>query len=321
MNRATSNSEQDNEQRQQLVRYLYGDLEPQELLQFEQQLETNASLRDLLEQEQQLQMSFPVGTQPQITDSRLQGNQWLLQKKLLKSARPRFSIIRFFHDLLQKPAVLIVQLSAMAATFALGLMVAQQSNLAGDSENLLTAASSPLEFINEEDYEIYQLQINNYDAVNGEIDFSFSLASKTQLSGNVADPGISGLMATSLQNDIDSAARIAAIEVLQPVAAQTQVVDAMMYLLRNDRNPGVRYQAVELLVQLADEERVRESLRQALSDDVNPGVRLEAFNALVNYVDEDTLNTFRQRMYTDSNSYIREQSQYLVEIAELDAPI
>ena len=194
-------------------------------------------------------------------------------------------------------------------------------NAPGSGDDLLASNVSPLELISEEDYEIYQLQINNYDAANGEIELSFSLASETALKGNIADPVISGLMAAALQNDIDSAARLQAIEVLQPVATQARVIDALMYLLRNDHNPGVRYQAVEILVQMADEERVRDSLRQALSEDVNPGVRLEAFNALANYVDEDTLNIFRQRIGTDSNSYIRQQSQLIVETAELDAPI
>ena len=304
-----------------VIRYLYGDMNAEELQQFQRQVESDEVLKSLLEEEQDLQASFPPGTRPRIEDARVQGNQWLLQKKLLRLSRRKFSIRGYFQSLVQKPRTLIVQLSAMAATFMLGLMVAQQGGVPGTDANLLAANESPLDLINEGDYEIYQLQINNYDAVNGEVDLSFALASETRLAGNVADPRISGLMATALENDIDSAARLQAIEVLQPVASQDRVIEALMYLLGNDRNPGVRYQAVELLVQLADEDRVRDSLRQALSRDVNPGVRLEAFNALVNYIDEDTLNTFRQRIETDSNSYIREQSQYIVESVELDAPI
>ena len=114
-----------------VVRYLYGDMNPEELLEFKQQLVGDVSLRALLEEEQQLQASFPVGTQPKIDSNRVQGNQWQLQKKLLRLSRRGFSIKGYFHDLLQKPGKLIIQLSAMAATFVLGLILAQQDKCPG----------------------------------------------------------------------------------------------------------------------------------------------------------------------------------------------
>jgi HEAT repeat protein len=208
----------------------------------------------------------------------------------------------------------------MAMTFVIGVMVAtpadvQNSN--GGAAQLVsgigTAALTPLALINDEDYEIYQLKVNEYDAATGDIDLSFSLASETRLSGNVADQRIHQLMAAALQDDIDSASRLDAINALQPVASGDLVYEALIHVLTNDQNPGVRYQAVQSLVTLADQERVRDALRFALRQDVNQGVRVEAFNALVNYQDEQTLAVFRVQMEADSNEYIRAQSRSIIE--------
>ena len=173
--------------------------------------------------------------------------------------------------------------------------------------------------VNDEDYEIYQFKVNDYDATTGAIDLSFSLASETRLTGNIADQQINGLMAVALQNDIDSASRLDTINALQPVAAGDQVLGALIHVLTNDQNPGVRYQAVQSLVQLSHEESVREALRYALSEDVNQGVRVEAFQALVNYPDEQTLAIFRQQMDADSNEFIRTQARTIVEEADGDS--
>lgn len=142
---------------------------------------------------------------------------------------------------------------------------------------------------------------------------SFSLASETRLSGNVADTGIHQLMAVALQNDIDPAARIDSINALLTVSDGTDVYEALIYVLRNDLNPGVRYQAIQSLVALAHEEQVREALRFALTEDVNPGVRLEAFEALANNPGSQTLAVFREQMENDSNEYLRAQARNIVE--------
>jgi HEAT repeat protein len=124
-------------------------------------------------------------------------------------------------------------------------------------------------------------------------------------------------MTVALQNDISAAARLDTINALQPVSASIEVYQALIFTLMNDPNPGVRYQAVQALVGLAHEEPVRQGLRQALSEDINTGIRIEAFDALANYPDDKTLETFRQRINADSNSYIRTRAKSIVESSDL----
>ncbi len=315
------NIPEDKEQLQHLViRYLYGDLNDAEKSQFTEELGQNDALQKMLEQEQYFESALPIGAQPSIDAERMQGNRWLLRQRLQQENRGRFSLRQWLQSLFERPLTLAFQTAGMAATFVLGLMIATPSPGPVDQSGVSTLASvqqsqetSPLALINDEDYEIFELQVASYDAASGDIDLSFSLASETHISGNIADEEIHGLMAVALTNDIDSAARMETIDVLQPVVSGDRVYEALIYVLTNDQNPGVRYQAVQSLVELAHEDSVREALRYALSEDVNPGVRLEAFQALVNDPDEATLAVFRQQMDVDSNEYIRAQARSIVE--------
>lgn len=308
------------ESMQQLVmEYLYGEMTAEARQEFEQQLAQNALLRALLESEQRFDSAIPRGTQPRIDAERLQGNRWLLHQNLQREARTRVSLQQWLRGLADRPLAVALQGAAMAATFVLGVLVASPALNEGSPGNALlagngaNAALAPLAFIDNDDFEITQLEVNSYDATTGEIDLTFALASESRLRGNVADQGIHRLMAVALQNDIDSAARIDTINALQPVRDGSDVIEALIYVLRNDENPGVRYQAVQSLVTLAHEEQVREALRYALSEDVNPGVRLEAFQALASNPDARTLDVFRQQMDEDSNEYIRAQARTIVE--------
>lgn len=305
-----------------VISYLYGDLDAEELRQFEKELETSSQLQQLLEDEQRLDSAFPIGTQPSVSAERLQGNRWLLHQNLQKESRNLFSIKQWLDGLAEKPFTVAFQGAAMAMTFVLGIYVAapavspESMGVEGLVVSTEQADFTPLQLVNNEDYEIYQLKVNGYDATTGDIDLSFSLASETRISGNVADQNIHGLMAVALQNDISSASRLDAIDALQPVSTGNEVYQALIHVLKNDRNPGVRYQAVRSLVALAHEGEVRDALRNALSDDVNQGVRLEAFQALVAYPEEETLQILRQKMDTDSNEFIRAQSKMIVEESE-----
>ncbi len=301
-----------------VISYLYGGLDAEELRQFEKELETNAPLRQLLEEERRFDTALPQGVQPLVNEERLQGNRWLLHQNLQKQRRSLFSIRQWLGELTERPFVVAFQGAAMAMTFVLGIYVASPVTEApvGALISAAEPAFTPLRMIQDDDYEIYQLKVNAYDAATGDIDLSFSLASETNITGNVADQNIHGLMAVALQNDIDSASRLDAINALQPVTTGDDVYQALIHVLKNDRNPGVRYQAVRSLVALAHEDEVRDALRNALSEDVNPGVRLEAFQALVAYPEEETLQILRQKMDADSNEFIRKQSRIIVEESE-----
>jgi hypothetical protein len=302
------------EQRQELVlRFLYGDLNHAEKSGFEQQLENDAELRRLLEDEQQFQQMLPRGTAPRVDSERLLGNRYLLRKNLRGSQLAKFNFGEWLLALTRKPGVLAVQFGGMAAAFVLGLMVTGQSGLPFNRVTESFRLSSPLALVSEEDYQVAQLRINSYDEASGAIDLTFSLVSDSTVQANINDAGVRKLMTTALQDDVDSAVRLQTVSALAPVNQQRDVYRTLIYLLTSDQNPGVRYEVVSLLVELAEEEEVRAALRLALQQDVNSGVRLEAFNALASFRDEKTLAVFRESMTRDNNEYIRMSARSIVE--------
>ena len=61
-----------------VIQYLYGGLNAEEVAQFEQELEANSVLRNILEEEQRLDSAIPIGVQPQIDADRLPEKRGLL---------------------------------------------------------------------------------------------------------------------------------------------------------------------------------------------------------------------------------------------------
>lgn len=297
---------------QQVLEYLYGDLDANDRGHFEQALADDLDLKRVFELEQRLDTALPPGFAPLIDEERLQGNRWLLRQNLQKATRPRFSLLNWLRA---RPLFVIMQGATMAMTFVLGLLMAglPQSGALPAVSSSGTAAVSPLALIGEDEFEIFELRVNEFDAETGAIDLTFALASESQLRGNVADERIHQLMAVALQDDIGSADRLETINALEPVRGGNDVYRALIHVLLTDENPGVRYQAVSALADLADQDGVKDALRLALRQDMNQGVRVEAFNALSEHRDEETLALFREQMQTDSNEYIRARSREIVE--------
>ena len=298
-----------------VIQYLYGDMSDADKQLFQQWLAAEPALSEMLEEEEQLQALVPIGTRPFIDEQRLQANRWLLQRRLQSNGGSKIAV--WAKSLFHNPMRLAFQGAAMAATFVLGLMVANDpvSTLAPSDSLAINEDTSPLplSLIGDDDYEIFEFGINDYDANTGDIDLTYSVASKTRLTGNVKDAQINSLMAEALQNDIASGARIDTVSVLSTVMTGPQIMQAMVHVLRNDPNPGVRYEAVQSLVALADDPSVREVLRGTLREDVNPGIRLAAFDALSAYSEEDdTRSVLLHSVENDGNDYIRAQAQQLL---------
>ena len=303
---------------EQLVfRYLYGDLNEAELQRFQQELDNNPALQARLQEEQALEALLPRGTRPQISDARLQQHRRGLALRAQSSTEVAgaFGLLNW----LKHPLGLTAQLAALALAFMLGAVTSGNDAVQVASADML----SPLDLVRDEDYEIYAMQINSFDATTGAIDLSFSLASESHFVGNVADAGVQMLVDVALRNNIDDAGRLEAVEVLRYASADMTVDEAapqgLIYALNEDYNPGVRYTAATSLAPLAWNENVRVALLQALNEDSNAGVRMVAFDALAEQPDASTLNVFRQRMLADGNEYIRDRARDIVEQFDVNA--
>ena len=300
---------------QRVFRYLYDDLAPEERRRFELDLEDNPALQTALDQQRQLDEMLPRGLGPLLDEQRLQDNFAAAMGRIRRQSTPVSSWSDLLAAMVRSPVWLSAQALGLGLAFGLGMML---DTPATSPQSGSLASLSPLDLVKDEDYEIYQMEVNSFDAATGAIDLSFSLASNSRFVGNVADAGVQALINVALRDDVDDEARLKSVELLQYAGLETDgqgeaTPPGLLHALANDINPGVRYSAATSLVSYADDEQVRDVFRQALLEDTNPGVRMVAFETLADQPDTATLDVFRQKMVADSNDYIRNRARSIVD--------
>ncbi len=308
------NIPEDREKLEQLViDYLYGNLNEAEQADFDKALAGNTLLQEIVAAERNLDKVIPRGTAVYIDDERMADSHRQLRRSLQKQIANRSVIGEFLRALLHRPSLVALQSVALAASYVLGFLIASPGTEVESQGSPAAGITTPLAMVGEQDYEIAEMHIDRFDPVSGDIELSFSIASDTRISGNVADSGIRTLMSVALLDEIDEAATLNTIEALQSASYDDEVSASLIHVLNNDGNPGARYQAVRSLIDHVDRRQVRGALRTALQQDVNPGVRVEAFNALAENPDAETLAVFQQRAEVDGNEYIRQRAREIVE--------
>ena len=299
-----------------ILAYIYGDLDLKQRETLEQRLDLDADFRAIFNAQQKFDQLLKRGTQPVVDDKRIQGVRWSLQRRLRKEANKRASNFGKLANLWHMQVSFKVQFASMLLTFMLGVLFAQSGwHSEGQSESIVVnhAKTGPLDLIKSDDYQIVDLNLRQVNPGNGEVKVSFSLASQTNVDGNLANPEIQNLLVETMKNDVSDSTRLDLIELLKNYVNAHQVRDALIYSLLNDPNPGVRMVAAETLAKLSHDKAMRKVLRQALQNDINPGVRVEVFQALARHLDDqETIETFKQYGLKDSNQYIRDQAQSLV---------
>jgi hypothetical protein len=174
------------------------------------------------------------------------------------------------------------------------------------------AGASPASLIGPDDLEIVGLRIAAFDPSTGRVRLSFDAVAGVTLEGNLRDEAVQGVLAAALRGDLESAARLQAVDLMQRQTGSSEVRDALIYALLHDENPGVRLKAVEALMGLAHDARVRQALLSALERDLNPGVRVEAIQALRSFRDPVTLRVMEKKATADENPYIRAEARRIV---------
>ncbi len=315
-----------------VLAYLYDDLSSQQRQLFEQRLKQDGKLKQLFEQQKQLDQIIKPGTHPSIDKNRMDGVHWALHRRLRKAAPKQHSLFTKLTQLWQMRVNFQTQLVSMSLTFILGFILAGSEFLV--DENVVESVQTnnekvyinqsplgPLMLIKNDEYEIVDLQLNQFDPERGQGNVSYSLSSQTEITGKVTDQKILNLLTTTMKNRVSDATRLELIEVLKEHTRTAQVRDALSYSLLNDPNPGVRMAAAESLTLLAQDKSIRKVLRQALQKDINSGIRVEVFQALIQHLDDqETIKTLKDFSINDSNYYIRNQAKILTDKMSAQAP-
>lgn len=307
-----------------ILDYLYNELSNQQRQLFEQRLEKDADFAELFERQKQLAQLIKPGTQPFIEKDRMDGLHWSLHRRLLKESKKQHSLFSKLTNIRHLQMNFSTQLASMLLTFTLGFLLAGsefsddkndlESGMTSEKISFVQRQSEPLTLIENDDYEIFDLQLTQLDPETGQVKVAYSLASQTQIEGNISDQKILNLLSTTMKNKVSDSTRLELVEVLKEHTKIVQVRDALSYSLLNDPNPGVRMAAAESLALLSQDKDIRRVLRMALQNDINSGIRIEAFQALIQHLDDkETINTLKQHSINDSNYYIRQQAKKLTD--------
>ena len=315
-----------------IVDYLYGELNQSQTSAVEERIKIDLQFAEAVAQQKQLEQILPVGAAPVINKDRMQGVHWSTHRALRQQNQSRWSLLNIVSSIWQCKVTMKVQLASIFTAFAIGWLVSQPSfnassttldEVAIETKSFLTTPSSeqrsaenamlPVKLIKQGDFEITNLSLDEVDAQSGMVNVTYSLIAQTSLKGNIANPDIQNLLATTIKNDVSDGTRLALVDLLKDQTDTEHVRDALSYSLLNDPNPGVRMAAAESLVKLSDNSQVRESLRQVLKSDINPGIRIKVFQALAKYSSEiETQKILEQFSQKDNNQYIREQAKSLL---------
>ncbi len=288
------------EKRERVLLFIYGELSPEQERAFRSELETDAELKRLLEEERRFDALYSPSQAdpapaPLVDESRL-----LLRAALRREQRrSRWSSL-WDHSrwgLWLRPA------------FALcfGLLLGWGLVAKGPRAEGAFALG-----------DVVGLRVLHYDKASGRTQLSVRMLTEQKIEGHIGDEAVQMLLVSALHSSERDADRLQAVDWLEPKSDQLEIRRALIEALRADENPGVRVKAAEVLAGMAAEKDVRQVFRQALQQDANMGVRVAAIEAIASFRDSATLDLMQRLMVHDENDYIRLEARRALETARAE---
>ncbi|TFB13248.1 HEAT repeat domain-containing protein [Candidatus Marinimicrobia bacterium MT.SAG.4] len=303
--------------KEEVLLYLYGELSEEDKLSFEEDLAKYDNLRKIYEAEKKNHEFFSLSTEKEISDSLLQDSRSELRRRLKEENNSSLTDSSasggLLHLLFGSPSKIVAALSMLTFGILLGKFVSIQIDFDNGIEvHQLTSSIEGIisnELLGSADMEIADMKIVAYDAESQEITLSIDAVTSVAIRGNISNHKIQTILAAALQSDLGPSIRLKSVDLLQMNIGNIEIVNALIYALKNDDNPGVRLKAVEALGPYSDNSDVKEALLNTLKFDQNAGVRIQAILALKDNKDPKVLEVLKQKMESDENEYIRDQSR------------
>lgn len=303
--------------KEQVLLYLYGELSEEDTLSFEKDLAKYDNLRKIYEEEKKVHELYSLRSDITIPDSLLQESRSKLRERLrdenLKTLDYAHSLNSIFFHLFGSPSKTIVALSMLITGILLGKFISIEVDFDNGIEvHQLTASrngSISTELFGSDVMDIVDMTIVAYDAELDEVTLSVVAVTSIGIKGNINNNKIQTILAAALQSDLRPSIRLKSIDLLRMNIENDKIVNALIHALDNDDNPGVRLKAVEALSPYTDNHDVKDALLNTLKYDQNAGVRIQAILALKDNKDPKVLEVLKDKMESDENEYIRDQSK------------
>jgi len=297
--------------RDQILLYLYKELDDPERIEIEQHLERCSECSAEVERERALHRLMDRREHPAVSLALLASCRARLAEALEGEPRRRWAWGRFWGGIaalrpsFQPALAALLLLVGFLAGWGLsafqrlpqlpGLTRAEEFNLANIS-SIHSISTDP----------------------TGQLEVVFDTTRRRVLRGTSRDPRVEQLLVYAAKNYSNPGIRLDSIELLKDRVEDGEIRGALVSALRADRNAGVRLKALQALKNSVADEQVRQALLEVLRRDDNPGLRIEAIDQLSKLRDASTVPLLQQLAAGDPNNYVRLRSASA--LRELNAP-
>jgi anti-sigma factor RsiW len=162
-------------------------------------------------------------------------------------------------------------------------------------------------------------------APGGQVQLVLDETRQRTVTGALDDDNIRALLMSAAKDPSDPGLRAESVDILNRRAQASDVRDVLLSAMRHDQNAGVRLKAMEGLKAFARDPEVRSALADVLLQDENPGLRTQAIDLLtaddVQGLDSHIVGTLQELMRRESNAYVRQRSQHILQTINASSEI
>lgn len=307
----------DDDIRDRISLYLYGELSVEDRQRFEQEMEASPDLAAEVEAERAFFAVMETRPEAQLPAGLLAECRHDLMREVYRDAHGAAAAepkrTGWFESWMAGLAGMRIawQPTAALALLALGFWGgrATQQALSGsaDPRPSQAAIAGP---------DLGAVESIDFDAAAGNVEIV--LQAERTLRGAPNDPVIRGLLISNVRSP-NSGVRMETVEALRPRSEDEEIRQALIQAMLEDPNPGVRLKALDALAEHGRRQDVRQALVEALRSDQNTGVRVQAVDLLTAHPDREIVGDLQQLVLDEPNPYVRLQCQRILQ--ELNASV
>jgi hypothetical protein len=208
------------------------------------------------------------------------------------------------------PMRMLESATLIAMGLAFGVYISnQQSAVIPVAESVSDISSVP------ENSTVSNVRIVKTDASTATVEFVGDVVQPLRFTGRLEDDTTQRLLFSAVQDSMNPASRMQAVEVLARQSAEPTVKEVLIHALLNDQSLNVRLKAFEGLKPFAGDSEVRSAFMQALMSDPNDGVRIAIVDALAPFTKTEAMaNSIEEVTRNDDNTYVRLKGQGLIQM-------
>jgi hypothetical protein len=321
-------SERTNEElRDRISLYLYGELEGEERESFERELEASAELREAVTDEERFLRGLHVRRRVDASEALLAHCRQDLMREVYRAERPTgpsawfsgfwasLTAARLTWQPAAALALLGVGFFGGRATQSLWDRPAEGPAAVANGGQLVARQQGVLDTDPVSVADVQAMPIGPTGLGGG---VEIVVEQRQIIRGNANDPRIRELLLNSVASS-HSGARLESLEALGRNLDDQETRAALIRAMVEDQNPGVRIKALEALKEHAQDEDVRAALVSAVRADPNPGMRVMAVELLTAEPDREIAGVLQELVATETNSYVRMRCQKA--LLELNASV